>query len=91
MLIILHQRRIQLNGHNYVLVSRNCDFSVLYFNACTLLPKIDYFHVAWAVHSPDIICNVETWLNSNILNSELCIKGYEIVHNRHYGGVLIHG
>ena len=65
-------------------------FSVLYVNARSLLPKIDHLRVACA---PDIICIVETWTNVDILNSELCIQGYEIIRldrNRHGGGILIY-
>ena len=42
---------------------------------------------------PDIIiCIVETWLNSNIANSETMISGYQLFRknrDRHGGDVLI--
>ena len=40
-----------------------------------------------------IVCIVESWLNNDIQNSELCINGYDVVrldHNRHGGGVLLY-
>lgn len=57
------------------------------------MPKIDYLRTIAAVHSPDYICIVETWLNKDILNNELCIEGYDIIRldrNRHGGGILIY-
>jgi hypothetical protein len=57
------------------------------------LPKIDYLRAVAVVHSPDCICIVETWLNGDILDNELCIEGYDIIRldrNRHGGGFLIY-
>ena len=71
----------------------NSNFSVLYFNARSLLPKVDCLRTVATVHSPDCICIVETWLNGDIFDSELCIEGYDIIRldrNRHGGGVLIY-
>ena len=69
------------------------NFLLYIFNARSLLPKIDHLRVVCTVHSPDLICVVETWLNEDILNSELHLPGYEIVRldrNRHGRGVLIY-
>ena len=69
------------------------NFSVLYFNSRSLLPKIDYLRTITAVHAPNCMCVVETWLNADILNNELCIEGYDIICldcNRHGGGILIY-
>ena len=66
-------------------------FSVLYFNARSLLPKLDFLRVSCVLHSPNCNCIVESWLNSDISNNELCIDGYTPVRfdkNRHSGGVL---
>ena len=54
---------------------------------------MDFLRVLCALHTPDCICVVESWLNSDIENSELCISGYDIVRldrNRHGGGVLFY-
>ena len=66
-------------------------FYVMYFNARSLLPKLDFLRALCVIHSPDCICIVESWLNSDILNNELYIDGYTVVRldrNRHGGGVL---
>ena len=66
--------------------------SVLYFNARSLLPKIDELRALTLVYKPHLICIVETWLDNQILNTEICIDGYDIVRldrNRQGGGVLI--
>ena len=68
------------------------DFSVLYFNARSLLPKIDEFRALSLFHKPHLICIVESWLDNQILNCELSIDNYDIVRldrNRQGGGVLI--
>ena len=51
------------------------------------------YQILSSVFSPDIICLVETWLDSDILDSEIEIQGYSIIRldrNRHGGGVLFY-
>ena len=67
-------------------------FLVLYFNVRSLLPKIDELRALSQVHKPHLICITETWLDNQILDSEVCIDDYDIVRhdrNRQGGGVLI--
>ena len=67
--------------------------SILYFNARSLLPKIDELRALSRTHKPHIICIVESWLDETILDSELCIGNYDIVRldrNRHGGSVLLY-
>ena len=69
------------------------NFSVLYFNARSLLPKLDYLRVICNMNKPDCVCIVESWLNSDIQDNELQIDGYDIVRldrNRHGGGVMFY-
>ena len=40
--------------------------NVIYFNDCSLLPKIDDLKVVCSLFSPDIACIVETWLDNII-------------------------
>ena len=64
----------------------------MYFNVRSLLPKIDNLRSLCVVHSPDIICIVETWLDDTILDSEVSIQGYHyyrLDRSRHGGGVMI--
>ena len=66
---------------------------VLFYNVRSLLPKIDNLRILSSVFSPDIICLVETWLDTAILDSEIAIQGYSIIRldrNRHGGGVLLY-
>ena len=68
------------------------DFSVLYFNARSLLPKIDELRALSLFHKSHFICIVASWLDNQILNCELSIDNYDIVRldrNRQGGGVLI--
>ena len=44
------------------------------------------------MYKPDCICIVESWVSSDILDSELCIHGYDIIcrdRSRYGGGVLL--
>ena len=46
-----------------------------------------------SLYSPHVICIVETWLDIDILDSEICIQGYclcRLDRTRHGGGVLIY-
>ena len=66
---------------------------ILYFNARSLVPKLDYLRVLCAAQLPDIVCITETWLDNSISDNELTIPGYCIIRldrNRHGGGVLMY-
>ena len=66
---------------------------VTYYNAHSLLPKIDHLRALVTTDMPDIVCIVETWLDSSISNIEIALPGYIIVRldrNRHGGGILMY-
>ena len=67
--------------------------SVLYFNARSLLPKIDELRAISMSVKPHVICIVEFWLDDSIQDCEVSIENYNLVRldrNRHGGGVLIY-
>ena len=71
----------------------NETLDILYYNARSLLPKLDDIRVLSAAESPDIICVVETWLSNSISDAELALPNYQCVRrdrDRHGGGVLIY-
>ena len=45
--------------------------SIVYFNACSLVPKLDELCVLIETYKPHIICIVETWLCSDITDNEV--------------------
>ena len=60
----------------------------MYFNARSILPKIDELRALCANNKPNI---VESWLDHTIDNNELCIENYVSVRaDSHGGGVLIY-
>ena len=64
---------------------------ILYYNARSLLPKLDNLILAIDIFKPHIICIVETWLSSEITDCEISIPGFQLFRcdrNRHGGGVL---
>ena len=72
---------------------RDRTLTVMYFNARSLLPKLDELRMLAVDSNPDIICIVETWLSQDITNEEVSIPGY-LLHrkdrNRNGGGVLMY-
>lgn len=63
--------------------------SLLYTNVRSLLPKIDHLRVTAINASPHVICLTETWLSSDISDSEAYIPGYSLFRadrNRRGGG-----
>ena len=62
---------------------------ILYFNCRSLLPKLDELAAICATDNPDIVCLVETWLCSDVLDNEVLIPNYSTIRldrNRHGGG-----
>ena len=58
-----------------------------------MLPKLDELAAICATDNPDIVCVVETWLGSEVLDNEVLIPNYSIVRldrNRHGGGVAMY-
>ena len=65
----------------------------MYFNCRSLLPKLDELAAICATDNPDIVCLVETWLCSDVLDNEVLIPNYSTVRldrNRHTGGVAMY-
>ena len=65
----------------------------MYFNCRSLIPKLDELSAICQANKPDIVCLVETWLSTDIFDSELFIPNYTIVRhdrNRHGGGVALY-
>ena len=66
---------------------------IMYFNARSLLPKLDELMVLADDSNPDVICITETWLSGEISDNELSIVGYLLYRrdrDRHGGGVLLY-
>ena len=66
---------------------------ILYFNARSLLPKLDELCLIVEAKRPGAICVNETWLSDEISKDELSLTNYCIFRldrNRHGGGVLVY-
>ena len=64
-------------------------FKILYFNARSILPKLDELKIITENSNPDVVCITETWLSQEISDSEMSIPGYRD-KNRQGGGVLVY-
>ena len=65
--------------------------TILYYNARSILPKLDNLTAICCASNPDIVCIVE--LSGDISDDEIALSGYSIVRldrNRHGGGILIY-
>ena len=82
------------SSHPVIATVNNCkNLSILYYNARSILSKHIEFRLAVEGNKPDIVCIVETWLSSDILDSEVCLPGYQLHRrdrNRHGGGILVY-
>ena len=66
---------------------------VLYFNARSLLPKMDELRAVCEAAKSTIICIVKTWLDKDIADSELVLSGFHLFRkgsDRHGGGVAMY-
>lgn len=66
--------------------------TVLYYNAGSLLPKMDELQANVLSQKPNIICIVETWLSEDISDNELSVMDYQLQRldrNRYGGGILL--
>ena len=66
---------------------------ILYYNARSLLPKLDELRAIADAENPDVICITESWISNEVKNDELAIANYQILRldrNRHGGGVLLY-
>ena len=67
--------------------------NILYYNARSLIPKLDELRLECVNRQPDIVCIVETWLDDTVSGNELLLPDYQIYRydrNRHGGGVAIY-
>jgi ribonucleases P/MRP protein subunit RPP40 len=67
----------------------------LYFNARSIVNKIQDLELLLRDENPDIVGITETWLNASILDSEMMIEGYTLLRkdrrdNRRGGGVAFY-
>jgi len=66
--------------------------NILYYNARSLLPKMDELRVLVDMQQPHIVSIVETWLSSEVSDNEIFLQGYQVLRldrNRHGGGILM--
>ncbi len=68
-------------------------FTILCFNARSLLPKLDNLRAECAFHNPLAVCITESWLDEEISDNELSINDYCLLRldrSRHGGGVALY-
>ena len=75
--------------------ANNARYKCLYFNARSLVNKIKELELLVKSENADIIGVTETWLNTNILDSEMSMEGYSLLRkdrsdNRRGGGVALY-
>ena len=82
-----------LTNSVHQLPSNSGKLSIFYYNARSILPKLDNLAATCLVSTPDIVCVVESWLCSDICDSEISLVDYSIVRldrSRHGGGIILY-
>lgn len=51
---------------------------IVYFNARSLIPKLDELCAIVEAHNPDVVSIVESWLCADIPDNEISIPGYHV-------------
>ena len=69
----------------------NCKFFTI-LNARSILPKLDNLAATCLVSTLDIVCVVESWLCSDICDSEISLVDYSVRLERscHGGGIILY-
>ena len=83
-------RSTNLHAQNTIITQNG--LKILYYNARSIIPKLDELQLLCAAENPSIVCLVETWLEGDIQDTELTIPNYTIIRldrNRHGGGVAM--
>ena len=63
---------------------------IIYYNARSLLPKLDELCAVAEANNPDVICIVESWQSDEILDDEIAINNYRILRHGHGGGIVMY-
>ena len=74
-------------------ITASKQLTVLYYNARSILPKLDELQANVLLQKPDIICIVETWLSDDVMDNELLLPDYQVHRldrNRHGGGIALY-
>ena len=53
-------------------------FTVLYYNARSLIPKMDELRTIVESQRPSVICVVETWLSEEVSDQEISLSEYHV-------------
>ncbi len=56
----------------------NDSLNILYYNARSLVPKLDELALLIDTHNPDVVCIVETWLSDDIPDTEIGFPGFQV-------------
>ena len=75
------------------LTNKSSLLSIVYFNARSLLPKINELQALCLALNPDIVCITESWLAGVIQDLEIDIPEYNCLRldrDRHGGGLVLY-
>ena len=69
----------------------DCELEITYFNARSILPKLNKLRLLYADSSTHVGCIVETWLDDSVFDNGLTVSSYCLVRidrNTHSGILL---
>ena len=101
-LISQEQKEVITSTDEYVLINGGQEvihtptmpscLNILYYNARSIIPKMDELRALVDLQQPHIVSIVESWLSGEISDNEIHLQGYQVLRldrNRHGGGLLV--
>ena len=67
-----------IEGESSPCTPESSKFTVLYYNARSLIPKMDELHTIVESQRPSVICVVETWLSEEVSDQEISLSEYQV-------------
>ena len=90
-LVQYNERRQDRWNDNFIFSTSN-SITIFYFNACSILPKLDELSPLCSVLNLDVVCIVESWLSADIPNLDIALPNYlsfRCDRNCYGGGIVV--
>lgn len=79
------------NANNKLINKRKDSLTCFYFNARSIMNKIDELELYLTQEKPDIVGITETWTYEDVQDSEICMEGYTLLRKDRVIGDKIRG
>ena len=88
----IDKKKLSRNNANNKVINKGKDsLTCFYFNARSIMNKIDELELYLTQEKPDIVGITETWTHEEVQDSEICIEGYTVLRKDRVIGDKIRG